>query len=98
MQTESANGHRTQTAYGTATNATARGRSIATGRRKTKRISALSAAEKRAEKWKKAADVSDYEIYLKVIKKTTFGAFTVDAAGGTVPGGFVVEVMANDNI
>ena len=49
-------------------------------------------------KWTKTADVSAYEIYLKVIKKTTFGAFTIDAGGGTVPGGYVVEVMANDNI
>jgi len=49
-------------------------------------------------KWVEVADPSTYEIYLKVIKKTTFGAFTVDAAGGTVAGGYVVEVMANDNI
>ena len=46
----------------------------------------------------KAADPSAYEIYLKVIKKTTFGAFTIDAGGGTVAGGYVVEVMANDNL
>jgi|688.fasta_scaffold171153_2 hypothetical protein len=49
-------------------------------------------------KWTKTADASAYEIYLKVIKKTTFGAFTVDASGGTVAGGYVVEVMANDNL
>jgi hypothetical protein len=49
-------------------------------------------------KWSKTADVSAYEIYLKVIKKTSFGAFTVDAGGGTVAGGYVVEVMANDNL
>ena len=49
-------------------------------------------------KWTKTADVSAYEIYLKVIKKTTFGAFTIDAGGGTVAGGYVVEVMANDNL
>lgn len=49
-------------------------------------------------KWNKSIDVSDYEIYLKVIKKTTFGAFTIDAGGGAVAGGYVVEVMANDNI
>ena len=49
-------------------------------------------------KWTKTADASAYEIYLKVIKKTTFGAFTIDANGGTVAGGYVVEVMANDNI
>ena len=49
-------------------------------------------------KWTKTADPATYEIYLKVIKKTTFGAFTIDAGGGTVAGGYVVEVMANDNI
>jgi len=49
-------------------------------------------------KWTKTANPADYEIYLKVIKKTTFGAFTIDAGGGTVAGGYVVEVMANDNI
>ena len=43
-------------------------------------------------KWKKAADVSDYVIYLEVTKKTTFGAFTVDGDGGTVAGGYVCEV------
>ena len=50
------------------------------------------------QKWTKTADPSTYEIYLKVIRKTTFGSFTIDAGGGTVPGGYVVEVMANDNI
>ena len=49
-------------------------------------------------KWTKTANPADYEIYLKVIKKTTFGAFTIDAGGGTVAGGYVVEVMANDNL
>ena len=48
------------------------------------------------QKWTKTADPSTYAIYLKVIKKTTFGAFTIDAGGGTVPGGYVVEIMAND--
>jgi len=48
------------------------------------------------QKWTKTADPSTYAIYLKVIKKTTFGAFTIDAGGGTVAGGYVVEVMAND--
>lgn len=43
-------------------------------------------------KWKKAADVSAYTIYLKVIAKTTFGAFTVDADGGTVKGGYTCEI------
>lgn len=47
-------------------------------------------------KWSKLADVTGYEVYLKVIKKTTFGAFTVDAGGGTVPGGYVVEVMSTN--
>ena len=45
-------------------------------------------------KWKKVADVSAYKIYLQVVKKTTFGAFTIDAAGGTVAGGYVVEVKS----
>lgn len=49
-------------------------------------------------KYTKTADPSTYEIYFKVIKKTTFGAFTVDAAGGTVAGGYVLEIMANDNL
>ena len=40
-------------------------------------------------KWTKTADVSAYEIYLKIIKKTTFGAFTIDSSGGTVAGGYV---------
>jgi len=48
--------------------------------------------------WTKTADPSTYAIYLKVIKKTTFGAFTVDAGGGTVAGGYVVEVMSHDSI
>jgi len=47
-------------------------------------------------KWKKLADVTGYEIYLKVTKKTTFGAFTIDAGGGTVPGGFVCEIMSTN--
>jgi len=47
-------------------------------------------------KWTKTADPSTYAIYLKVIKKTTFGSFTIDAGGGVVPGGYVVEIMSND--
>ena len=49
-------------------------------------------------KWTKTADPSTYAIYLKVIRKTTFGSFTIDAGGGTVPGGYVVEVMATPGI
>jgi len=37
---------------------------------------------------------ADYEIYLKVVAKTTFGTFTVDKDGGTVLGGYTVEVMS----
>ena len=48
--------------------------------------------------WTKTADPSTYAIYLKVIKKTTFGSFTIDAGGGTVAGGYVVEVMSHDSI
>ncbi len=47
-------------------------------------------------KWKVLADVTDYEVYLKVVKKTTFGAFTIDAGGGTVAGGYVVEVVSTN--
>lgn len=47
-------------------------------------------------KWSKLADVTGYEVYLKVVKKTTFGAFTIDANGGTVPGGYLVEVMSTN--
>jgi hypothetical protein len=46
-------------------------------------------------KWIKSASAAQFTVYLKVIKKTTFGAFTIDANGGTVAGGYVVEVMAN---
>lgn len=45
-------------------------------------------------KWKVLADVTGYEVYLKVVKKTTFGAFTSDGAGGTVDGGYLVQVMS----
>jgi hypothetical protein len=48
--------------------------------------------------WTKIADPSQYAIFLKVISKSTFGAFTIDAGGGTVPGGYVVEVMATPGI
>jgi len=48
--------------------------------------------------WTKIANPSTYAIFLKVISKSTFGAFTIDAGGGTVPGGYVVEVMATPGI
>jgi len=44
-------------------------------------------------KWKKDA-ASDYNIYLEVMSKSTFGTFTSDGAGGTVAGGYVVIVRA----
>ena len=47
-------------------------------------------------KWKKLADVTGYEVYLEVIKKTTFGAFTVDAGGGAVAGGYLVKVVSTN--
>lgn len=46
--------------------------------------------------WKKAADVSSYEIYLVVKAKTTFGSFTVDAGGGTVEGGYLCEIKSSN--
>lgn len=45
-------------------------------------------------KWKVVEDVTGYKVYLKVVKKTTFGAFTIDAGGGVVPGGYLVEVCS----
>lgn len=42
------------------------------------------------QKWKVAADVTGYKLYLEVVKKTTFGAFTAD---GKVPGGYLVKVV-----
>lgn len=49
-------------------------------------------------KWKVVADVgvSGHEVYLEVIKKTTFGTFTIDAGGGTVPGGYLVEIKSTN--
>ena len=47
-------------------------------------------------KWKVLADVTGYEVYLKVVKKTTFGAFTSDGAGGTVDGGYLVQIMSTN--
>lgn len=46
-------------------------------------------------KWKVVEDSSNYAIYLEVLKKTTFGAFTVDADGGTVLGGYLCEIKSN---
>jgi hypothetical protein len=46
-------------------------------------------------KWKKGTATS-YEVYLEVVKKTTFGAFTVDADDGTVPGGYLVVVKSTN--
>jgi hypothetical protein len=47
-------------------------------------------------KWKKLADITGYEVYLEVVKKTTFGAFTTDIGGGTVAGGYLVEVKSTN--
>lgn len=44
-------------------------------------------------KWKKASSITGYGNYLKVIKKTTFGAFTVDADSGTILGGLLCEII-----
>lgn len=46
--------------------------------------------------WKKAADVSSYEIYLVVKAKTTFGSYTTDKAGGTVKGGYLCEIKSSN--
>lgn len=46
--------------------------------------------------WKKAADVTGYEIYLVVKAKTTFGTFTVDAGGGAVKGGYLCEIKSTN--
>jgi hypothetical protein len=46
-------------------------------------------------KWKVDA-ASGYEVYLEVVKKTTFGSFTVDAAGGDVPGGYLCVVRSTN--
>jgi hypothetical protein len=47
-------------------------------------------------KWKVAADVSAYGVYLEVVEKSTFGAFTYEKGAGTIPGGYVVKVCSND--
>jgi len=46
-------------------------------------------------KWKVVADLDlpHYEVYLEVVKKTTFGSFTVDKNGGDVKGGYTLTVV-----
>jgi len=44
--------------------------------------------------WKVLADVTGYEVYLEVEKKTTFGTFTIDKNGGSVAGGYLVKVVS----
>jgi len=44
--------------------------------------------------WKAVTDVTGYEVYLVVTKKTTFGTFTIDANGGTVLGGYVARIAS----
>jgi hypothetical protein len=46
-------------------------------------------------KWKVDA-ASSYEVYLEVVKKTTFGAFTVDADGGDVAGGYLCVIKSTN--
>jgi len=46
--------------------------------------------------WKVATDVTGFAVYLEVVKKTTFGAFTVDKNGGSVAGGYLVKVHVAD--
>lgn len=46
-------------------------------------------------KWKVDA-ASGYEVYLEVVKKTTFGAFTIDAGGGTVAGGYLCIIKSTN--
>jgi len=41
---------------------------------------------------KKVADVTGYSIYYTVVKKTTFGSFTIDKNGGAVAGGYLLKV------
>lgn len=49
-------------------------------------------------KWKVVAelDLPNYEVYLEVVKKTSFGAFTIDAGGGDVPGGYLCEIKSTN--
>ena len=44
-------------------------------------------------KWQKVSSITGYKHYLKVIKKTAFGSFTVDAEGGIVAGGLLCEII-----
>lgn len=46
-------------------------------------------------KWKVDA-ASSYEVYLEIVKKNTFGAFTVDAGGGTVAGGYLCVIKSTN--
>lgn len=46
--------------------------------------------------WKVASDVTGYAVYLEVVAKSTFGAFTIDKNGGAVAGGYVVLVHVVD--
>jgi hypothetical protein len=48
------------------------------------------------KKWKKSASVTGYEVYLQVVKKTTFGTFTIDAGGGTVKGGYLCVIKSTN--
>jgi hypothetical protein len=45
-------------------------------------------------KWKKTTDTG-YGVALKVINKTPFGSFTIDAGNGTVVGGFECKIVSN---
>lgn len=61
-----------------------------------KLVGRSSADTTNAMEWKVLADVTGYEIYLEVEKKSTFGSFTVDKDGGTVAGGYVVVVRSTN--
>lgn len=47
-------------------------------------------------KWKKVASVAGYSVYLEVLKKTTYGAFTYQNGVGTIPGGYLVKLHVVD--
>lgn len=47
-------------------------------------------------KWNVIADVTGYSVYLEVLKKTTFGAFTYQKGVGTIPGGYLVKLHVVD--
>jgi len=46
--------------------------------------------------YKKVADVTGYEIYFVVTKKSTFGTFTIDKNGATVSGGYVCKIVSTN--